>query len=204
MKIKHAHSQTFQANKILTSQRILKKSGPETIELFKLNHVEDTAFAKKCNAILSKSFSRNLDAAQKGLKRFFNDFLNNTSVDKDYFLSIKNNEIITGGMISLPFNKKVLLQYIFSRQPKDINTNTLFYGLITDTQDNYKGYSIATFDWLKNYKIKNAELLPADMNITKTNIKNKNPETTYNLRNDEIYDLDDILGTKDFETEIWY
>ena len=202
MKIQQTQNTNFKANKVSTTLRYSQKGAKEMIEVFKLNPTEDKAFAQKCYFALSQKFTRELEAPQKRLKEFFKDFLGKFAVDKEYFLAIKNEETIAGGMITMPFDKSVWTISSFSTYPKDFNISALFYSLITDSQNSHKGYDIDIKNHRNDFSYFKERITPSQMTYVKKVIKDKQPLTTFIKEKYEKTDLDDVLNTKDFETEV--
>ena len=110
MKIQQVQSANFKANKVSTTMRLSSKGVEEMIEVFKLHPIEDKVFIKKCNEALSQRPSGTLNEFQKQLKEFCSMFLDNSEIPREYFLSIKDEELISGGMVTRTDTKLTLLK----------------------------------------------------------------------------------------------
>lgn len=200
MKIQKTQNINFQANKILTA-RSLKNGTSEVVEIFKLNYSEDKEFIKKCyktvtNSTLKKTFH------QKNLKSFFEKFLSKYGGDKEYFISIKDEEVISGGMTTLPFLKTVNLIDIFTANNENPSKKALLLGLIEDSKNSYKGYNLDLKYFKFDIKQKDREVLARQISYLKNKIKKQNPEIEFTFDKQNNVSLDDVLGTRDFETEV--
>ncbi len=142
MRIQQTQNTNFNASKVSTTMRYSKKGAKEMIEVFKLNPIEDKTFIQKCNLILSKKHKRELLAPQKRFKDFCKEFLNKSGLDKEYFLAIKNEELISGGLVTIPHKGLIYLLSSFSIYPKTFNTCALLRGLVSDTKTSHQGFTI--------------------------------------------------------------
>ena len=205
MKIQQVQNTNFKANKVSTTMRFLSKGASEKIEVFKLNPIEDRAFAQKGLLALSQKFTRDLAAPQKRMKEFFKDFLNNKSgIDKDYFLAVKDEEVISGGMVTAPYRNSIILLNTFAIYPKEFNLNALLYGIINDTKVSYPQYKldISAHQNEFNHIFLYNSIPPYKMKSMEHGIKKNQPLTVFMNDDNEHTTLDNIFGTNDFESRV--
>ena len=200
MKIQKTQNINFQASKVLTA-RSLKNGSNEMVEVFKLNYSEDKEFIKKCYKTLTNS-TLEKTPHQKNLKTFFEKFLSKYGGDKEYFISIKDEEVISGGMTTLPFLKTVNLVDIFTANNENPSKKALFLGFIEDSKNSYKRYNLDLKHFKFDIKQKEREVLPRQIDYIKKKIKKQNPEIKFTFDKQNNVSLDDVLGTRDFETEV--
>ena len=203
MQIQQISNTNFKATRVLTSKRILKAK-PETIEVFRLNRDEDFSFIKRCVDAFAKNKYLKLAAFEKRCKSLFSDFLVKANASsEDYYIAVKNNETIVGIMNSLPFARKVIPLNLFTRQNSPETTNTMFYSFLKDSQKNYNGYNIK-MDVLSTKTLADDTFIkPEEINSVTKKIRVEYPKVRFSPENESGINLDDVLGTRNFEDEIY-
>ena len=203
MNIQNITDTSFQARKILTTQRFYRVAGSpkgEMIEVFKLNLAEDRNFVRKCSSILNNRFTRELAGLQRQLKTFFNEFLNaSVSSSNDYYLAIKNSETICGGITSTPVGGTLHITQAFSENPKNFYLDNIFYAVLNEAQNSYEGYGINSYNFVNGY---GSKIDSSEISGVKRKIKTMHSNTQYNFRKENNVDLEEVLDIKDFETEL--
>ena len=193
----------FQATRVLKTQRFFKSNNlprKECVELFELDKT-DTKFAEKCYYVLKNIQTRKLPPLQKQLKTFLKNFLEDKGNFKHHYIAIKNSVTISGGISALPCLKTVHLTQVFSDYPKSYNIENIFYGVLNETQKNYKGYKINTYNLINNV---NSELNADEIHNFSDNIKSTHGNDVYDFSNQKNVDLEEVLDIKDFETDVLY
>ena len=205
MEIQNYSSINFNANLVTRTTRYYKTGKTpktEIMEVFKLNK-SDIPFAEKCCNELSKHHRRDLVYLQKKMKFFFASFLQDkTSQSNDYYLAVKNNKEISGGIISIPFRNAVFISDAFSMCPKDYNIDILTYAFLSGTKADYPCASfIETNNRLKGLNDQSS-ILFQDIPCIKRNITSFYRNLLFEKGNSKNVSLDDVFGTKDLEIEV--
>lgn len=201
MKINSSTETTFQAKRIMNIQRYYKSGNcpqSEVVDVFRLNKKDDLAFVKRCNEVMSSRLMRDLEPLQKQLKVFFKSFLDDFKTDSnDYYLAIKNREIILGGMVSVPVKDTLHITQAFSAYPKEYNLGSIFYAYLADSKSRYDDYMIQTNGKIKGLNSE-SKILPEEFSVTKRRISLLHKGTFYKPESDNI-DIEEFLDIKDFE-----
>lgn len=200
MNIHNTQNINFGATRVLTV-RAASKTNPEVLEIFRLNHDEDLGFIKKCYEMLKNNRKLKLNLFEKKFKSLFSDLLvKANAVSEDFYLAIKNNETIVGCMNSVPFNRDVIPLNLFARESKSEISDSLFYAFLKDSQANYNNFNIK-MDVLTNAKDDEARIMPKEIDSYKNLIRSENRKYRFKSENEKV-NMDDVLGTRDFETEL--
>ena len=205
MKIQKNSNINFKANLITkatryySSKRVAKS---ETIEFLKLNKT-DLPFMEKCHNLLSKYNRKDLPPMQKRLQSFLESFVSEKAcLTKDYYLAIKDNNIISGGIVSLPLAEKVFVLDAFSIYPKSYNMDILTYGFFSSIQDEYPVYTIETNDCIDRFKNKKTEIRTSRIRELKSDIRKLYINTHFEKEKGQDVDLDEVFNTENFDTHI--
>lgn len=203
MNIQKTSNTNFKARKILTTQRYFKSGNiprTEEIELFELNQMKDTSFARRCYRVLSNIHTRELGPLQKQLKFFLKDFLENRLWGtKNYYLAIKNSETICGGISTTDYADTIHITQAFSEQPKNHNLESLFYGLLSTTKEKPDKLKFKQYN---NIKTLDSEIPTDSVDSLKRKISTIHCGTIYDTQRENNMDLEEILDIKDFETNV--
>lgn len=203
MNIQSTTSPNFQATKVLTAKKVLKNGTQEIYDVFKLNYKEDTNFIKKCNNLFKNNTTKNLSGFHKRLKNLFDNFLNkDNAMSEDFYLTIKDNESVVGCMNSVPVFNNVIPLNLTTKKYKDTK-KILFYSFLNDSQKNYNNTSIDMNKLKTTNLTKKSEIKSNEIDSIKKEIKQNLPDFKIKTENKENINLEEILGTKDFETELY-
>lgn len=203
MKIENNRNINFKATKLLVAQQkdiINKNKNKVFVEVFRLEK-NDISFAQKALIFLSRYKTRELGAFQKRLRQFFIDFLNNND-SQDFYLSVKNNEKFVGAMNSLAFGKENSIINTYTQSPKTFNTHILFYNFLNETQNNYSGYRLDSFSLKEKSNYRDFFVSHDKIDSVKKEICKQNSDFDFIVTDEKNIDLDEYLGTKNFETDI--
>lgn len=204
MQIQNLSTTNFKATKVLSAQRNLAKNKQELIEVFKLDEHSDTDFIKKCYQLLSSRKTRDLPLYQRKLKIMFESFLNKANaMSEDFYIAIKNNEKFIGIMNSVPFYKDNFALNLFTSKDSAQNASLMALAFLNDSQNSYKGFDLNLKHISKMLPLSNFIIKEENIDNAKLDVRAKIPDTLVNFEQAKDIDLDDILDTKDFETEAY-
>ena len=205
MQIQNNPGVNFNANLITKTTRFYKSGKTpktEVIEVFKLDK-SDIPFAEKCCNELGKYHRRDLLSLQKKIRGFFEDFIQEKkSVHYDYYLAVKNNKEIAGGVVASLLGSKTYVVDAFAMRPKDSNMDILTYGYLSSIEKSYPVFSIETNNLLNGAKCGKTEILTSSIRREKEKIRDFYPTTHFQKGCAEKASLDEIFGTGDFEVEV--
>ena len=137
-------------------------------------------------------------------------FLDNSEIPREYFLSIKDEELISGGMVTRTdtkltlLKKAVSLMNIFTGFSEILNKNALLYALLNDTKKSHPNYRVDVTRLHNNLKhvFIYYETPPYKMSYIQNCIKKNQPLTKFEAGDYKDNTMEEILGTRDFESEV--
>lgn len=196
MEIQRNNNVSFQASGVTTARRILKNGQEELIDVLKLNHAEDDSFVRTCLESMNANEDR-LNTNLKKMRKFFVQFLNDRKCDgQDYYIGVKNGEMITGGFSTCPVYRRVVLNSTVDTLGKRINKEGFFYALLTDVKNVYNvGISgIGIKDFFKHHSY---DVPKRNLTRVRNLVENRNPNVTFSPYNQENIDLAKLFGVQD-------
>ena len=205
MQIQKGSNINFKANLITKATKyhsVRRALATETVEFLRLDKT-DLSFAEKCHNILSKYNRKDLPPMQKKLKDFFDSFVTEKSnPSKDYFLAVKDDKTICGGIVSIPLAEKVFVMDAFSIYPKSYYMDVLTHGFFTAVKDNYPVYTIATNGYIDGFKNRKTEIRSSRIQEEKNKITKLYINTHFEKEKCQKVDLDELFGTNSFEIQV--
>ncbi len=196
MEIQRNNNVSFQASGVTTARRILKNGQEELIDVLKLNHAEDDSFVRTCLESMNANEDR-LNTNLKKMRKFFVQFLNDRKCDgQDYYIGVKNGEMITGGFCSTPIFHRVLVNSSVDTLGSKFNKDNFFYALLTDAKKTYK-MGVAGIELNNFFKHDQTSIAKTQIKKAKTLIENRNPNAIFTEFNRENIDLAKLFGVQD-------